>query len=629
MTFDRLRQLPREEVTFGRLVHAGWRRLAAIPDDIAYRFQAGPGSEHHQGLTSFHDTHQGERCYIVGNGPSLAKTDLSRIQGEYSFGLNRIYLIFQEQEFRPSYYVCMNGLVLEQSAEQIQKLGMPQFLNWNQRRLFRSGSQIHFLREMFNPGFSKDLTKGVWGGATVTFVALQIAFYMGFSEVVLLGVDHHYQATGTPHSTIVGRGGDEDHFVQDYFPEGFRWQLPDLRTSEIAYRMARAAFEADGRRVVDATIGGALEVFPKVDFEDVVGHRLNGVRPSGAKADPKDQSDSRLQVEVEPEPLRSAGVRPSQPLVTIGLVAWNSEKYLESCLAAIHNQSYANMELKAVDNASGDRSADAIRARAPEADLILNKRNEGYCVAHNQILRRARGDYYLPLNPDVVMQPEFVERMVSVMESRPECGSVNGKFWLPSEGPDRYLDSTGLFIDRSRHQYLRGHGQLDEGQFEVAGDIFGADGAAPLYRRQTLVEATVEGQVYDESYFGYHEDVDLAWRIRLLGWTSRYEPSATAVHDRSFKPGVRRPMPPKLRRLAVRNRYLTILKNEAPDDFRRDWWRILSYDARILGYILILEQTSLPAYPMLISTLGHARRWRRMVWSRVDVSAEMRNSWFL
>ncbi len=222
-----------------------------------YRLRAGPGSENHRKLASLRDLHAGKRCFIIGNGPSLANTDLARIRGEYSFGLNRIYLMFKERDFRPTFYACMNGLVLEQSADRIRELEMPQFLNWNQRRLFKEGSNVHLLHEIFTPGFSKDLTRGVWGGATVTYVALQIAYYMGFSDVILLGVDHHYRASGTPHSTVVGRGGEGDHFVPDYFPKGFRWQLPDLRTSEIAYRMARAAYEADGRRVVDATLGGA------------------------------------------------------------------------------------------------------------------------------------------------------------------------------------------------------------------------------------------------------------------------------------------------------------------------------------------------------------------------------------
>jgi GT2 family glycosyltransferase/glycosyltransferase involved in cell wall biosynthesis len=318
----------------------------------------------------------------------------------------------------------------------------------------------------------------------------------------------------------------------------------------------------------------------------------------------------------------------AQPLVTIGLVTWNSERYLHGCLEGIGAQTCKNLEVIIVDNASRDKSVDLIWQLSPESRILRNSSNVGYCQAHNQIIEQAQGQFYLPLNPDVTMHPAFIERLVSVLGQHPECGSASGKFWLPGSDHDLRLDSTGLFIDRHRHQYLRGHGEPDRGQYDQAGEVFGADGAAPLYRRSTLEEARISQQVYDESYFGYHEDVDLAWRIRLLGWKSWYDPTATAVHDRSFKPGVRGPMPPHLRRLAVRNRYLTIWKNEGVETWRRDWWQILSYDARILGYILLLEQSSLSAYPMLFAQRHHIRRWRQQIRQKTKVTAREMLRWF-
>lgn len=103
----------------------------------------------------------------------------------------------------------------------------------------------------------------------MTYVALQLAFHMGFSQVILIGVDHHYTSTGRPNTTVVSQGEDRDHFHGDYFGKGFRWQLPDLETSERAYRMARTAYERSGRQVLDATIGGRLNVFPKVDYDSL------------------------------------------------------------------------------------------------------------------------------------------------------------------------------------------------------------------------------------------------------------------------------------------------------------------------------------------------------------------------
>ncbi|MCI0892682.1 MAG: hypothetical protein J4N65_09025, partial [Chloroflexi bacterium] len=109
----------------------------------------------------------------------------------------------------------------------------------------------------------------VFEGGTVTYVALQAAYWMGFQEVILVGVDHRYSTAGPANAMVVSQSDDPDHFDPEYFGRGFRWQLPDLEASERSYRLARAAFEADGRRIVDATVGGQLEVFPKIDYKSL------------------------------------------------------------------------------------------------------------------------------------------------------------------------------------------------------------------------------------------------------------------------------------------------------------------------------------------------------------------------
>ena len=109
----------------------------------------------------------------------------------------------------------------------------------------------------------------VWEGATVTNVCLQLAYHLGFKEAILIGVDHSFATKGTPNTTVQSQGDDPNHFSAAYFGKGFRWQLPDLETSEVAYRMARKAYEADGRKVLDATIGGKLDIFEKVDYESL------------------------------------------------------------------------------------------------------------------------------------------------------------------------------------------------------------------------------------------------------------------------------------------------------------------------------------------------------------------------
>ena len=103
----------------------------------------------------------------------------------------------------------------------------------------------------------------------MTNVTLQLAFHMGFQQVILIGVDHNYTATGKPNTTVVSQGDDPNHFSPSYFGKGFRWQLPDLDTSEVGYAMAHDAYRNAGREVLDATIGGKLMIFPKVDYDSL------------------------------------------------------------------------------------------------------------------------------------------------------------------------------------------------------------------------------------------------------------------------------------------------------------------------------------------------------------------------
>lgn len=231
-------------------------------------------------LAALKDVHRGQRCFVIGNGPSLNRTDLTRLRSEFTFGTNRIYLLFSTLGFTTSYYLSVNSLVIEQCAQEILSLPIPRFLSWRSRDLIRPalppGSRLPrenppiFLHTTYSgPKFAHDARHRLWEGATVTYVALQLAFHMGFEQVILIGVDHNFETKGPPNTTVVSQGDDPNHFHAGYFGKGFRWQLPDLETSERAYRMARQAFNQSGRQILDATVGGRLQVFPKVDYDSL------------------------------------------------------------------------------------------------------------------------------------------------------------------------------------------------------------------------------------------------------------------------------------------------------------------------------------------------------------------------
>ena len=227
-----------------------------------------------QKLKGDHNRYAGKRCFVIGNGPSLQQTDVSRLKDEYTFGMNRVYLAFQEWGFQTSFLVSVNDLVIEQCSQDFQRLDIPKYFSWHARHLlYPQGTpdqKTHFLFTTYTgPTFARDVSKRLWEGATVTYVCLQLAFYMGFNKVILIGVDHNFSTQGRANKTVVSQGDDLNHFTKEYFGKGFHWQLPDLETSERSYKMAKEAYRNDGREIVDATVGGQLTVFPKADLNSL------------------------------------------------------------------------------------------------------------------------------------------------------------------------------------------------------------------------------------------------------------------------------------------------------------------------------------------------------------------------
>jgi len=227
-------------------------------------------------MRRFKNVHEGQRCVIVGNGPSLKNMDLRFLSDEIAFGLNRIYLLDSPGERIFDYFVSVNQLVLEQFSQEIEEINCPKFLSFRAHDHFPSQTNTMFFRPTGGWSFSDDITRGITEGYTVTYVAIQIAYYMGFSEVILIGVDHFFETKGPANLEIVMDEQDNNHFSPDYFPKGARWQLPDLDNSEISYRIAKAIFETSGRRILDATLGGHLDVFPKVDYREYFGIERGG-----------------------------------------------------------------------------------------------------------------------------------------------------------------------------------------------------------------------------------------------------------------------------------------------------------------------------------------------------------------
>ena len=215
---------------------------------------------------------------MLCNGPSLRSVDFRRINLDRFkvFGLNKIYLGFQMLGFQPDYLVAINRKVLEQSMRVYSTLRVPKFISDRLDVALMPPDPLTFHLRTSDlpeelPRFSKDASAYVHEGWTVTHAALQLIYFMGFARVYIVGMDHRFSQhiPGRENDEAMLEGADMDHFHESYFGGGQKWDLPDLRNSEISYQAARTAFEEDGRCIYDCTIGGACNVFERRSVEEI------------------------------------------------------------------------------------------------------------------------------------------------------------------------------------------------------------------------------------------------------------------------------------------------------------------------------------------------------------------------
>ena len=223
-----------------------------------------------------------ERCFIIGNGPSLNRTDLTKLRDEVTFGVNGLFLKFEEMGFAPTFYVVEDHLVAEDRAQEINAIKGPlKLFPFNLAYCLDEGPDTLFFNHRPRPNpagfeFSTDASRITYTGCTVTFTCMQLAFYLGFPEIYLVGVDASYEIPKAVErhdhygvAVLDMQGDDPNHFHPDYFGKGYRWHDPQVNKMVAAYGEARRVTEARGVRIRNATIGGKLEVFERVDYESL------------------------------------------------------------------------------------------------------------------------------------------------------------------------------------------------------------------------------------------------------------------------------------------------------------------------------------------------------------------------
>lgn len=236
-------------------------------------------SQHRKRIQELQNCYAGRRCFVIGGGPSLAQTPLDLLTNEITIASNAIFLLFGENKFRPTFYTVEDQLVAEDRAPAINQLrGMTKIFPADVWRFLKEDEDtiyVNFKRGQYDgfPKFSDKLDEVVYWGGTVTFMNLQLAWHIGCREVYLVGIDHSYQRPSPKDKVeglvITSQSADVNHFHPDYFGPGYRWHDPRVDRMELGYLEARRFFTEHGGVIYNATIGGKLEVFPRVDYEQI------------------------------------------------------------------------------------------------------------------------------------------------------------------------------------------------------------------------------------------------------------------------------------------------------------------------------------------------------------------------
>jgi len=309
--------------------------------------------------------------------------------------------------------------------------------------------------------------------------------------------------------------------------------------------------------------------------------------------------------------------------VAVNIVTFNSADDIGACLESLASQTFRDFHIHVLDNASSDNTV--AKLRGYDVTLVQSGVNTGFAKAHNDLVRAYPAEYVLMLNPDAVLKPAFLEKIVAALDSRPDAASATGKL-LRLDG--KTLDSTGIIMLRSQRHLDRGAGEPDLGQFDKAEDVFGPSGAAALYRVKALQDVVVGGQFFDEDFFAYREDADLAWRCRLMGWNSIYVPDAVALHRRRVTPERRSQLPAIINYHGVKNRFLLRLNNMTASLYARDFLPITLRDLSVVGYVFVREWKSMGALFYVVMNFSRLWKKRRAIQGRRTISGPELDHWF-
>ena len=223
--------------------------------------------------------YKNEKCFIIGNGPSLDPKDLDLLKDEYTFAFNRIYLMYDKTEWRPTFYCTQDDKIVKNSLQEIKNkiktlyIFSPINLKWYydldlETEYYFNQKQAKSENEC--PIFSENIPHEIGVGNTVAYTAMQLAVYMGFSEIYLIGIDHSFKVYQDKDGNIITDEKAKDYFCEEYNKDKNDLFIPKLDVSTLSYISAKNYAEEHGVKIFNATRGGKLEIFPRVNLDEIL-----------------------------------------------------------------------------------------------------------------------------------------------------------------------------------------------------------------------------------------------------------------------------------------------------------------------------------------------------------------------
>lgn len=338
-------------------------------------------------------------------------------------------------------------------------------------------------------------------------------------------------------------------------------------------------------------------------------------------------------------------------LASINILTYNGQKFIKDCLKSVLSQTYKNVEILVIDNGSKDKTIEIIKeiSRGTKENqrvkLLLNKKNLGFSAGHNAGIKKSKGEYVFCLNQDLILDKDFIKEIVKEFEKNPKIGSVQGKIYqLNNHKKTKIIDTVGFNIFKTGKILDAGQGQYDSpstgsGRESSIREVFGVNGVVPAYRRTGLNDVKLKHEYFDENFFAYAEDIDLAWRLRWKGWLSRFAPKAIAWHDRTsaktseggwklFRQ-VRKSQSFWIRKMGWRNQWLLFIKNQSFFNALKFLYWFMLRQVKLFLYLLFFEPKIIfSSIPEIISLFPKMLKKRRIIMKNRKISNREMAQWF-